>query len=180
MEVLKHEILEELNTVGKDKFPLAEELSLETFDSAVYVGTKDFFSKLKKFYQNRHQAASNLKEQKIRELTNTPGKRKEYELLKKSYTNDQVSSIALNNKVTHRIIEENGELIQKIYPVYMDPDPHHFLDFTSQMYQPVKYFAGFYIDTLLFNSIAIWLMSLFLIIALYFEWLKKIVTKNLY
>lgn len=178
VKVLRHEIAEELELVGADKFPEFEQLSYEAFDSAMYQHTKAFFDSLRKFYQLRHQNATKLKEALIKEITNSPAKRKDFERLRKQYTNEQVSSIALNNKVSHRIIEENDELIQKIYPVYMDPDPHHFFDFTSQMYQPQKYFAGFYINTLAFNLLAIWCMTLFLIVALYFEWLKKLVSKG--
>lgn len=178
IEVLRHEIIEELELVGQDKFPRLRDLTYEAFDSTMYSHTKEFFNSLRKFYQLRHQNASKLKESIIKEMSNTPAKRKQFERLRKEYTNEQVSSIALNNKVSHRIIEENDELIQKIYPVYMDPDPHHFFDFTTQMYQPKKYFAGFYIDTLAFNLLAIWSMTLFLIIALYFEWLKKLVSKS--
>ncbi len=180
LAIVKHEFLEELSYVGMDKFTHLDKLNRQEFDSTTYLEAKKFLSVLKKLYLNQHKHASATKEKLIANLTSTPDKREAFENLKKDYTNEQISSIALNNKVTHRIIEEDNELIQKIYPVYMEPDPHHMLDFTSQMYQPKKHFLGFYIDTLYFNLAMIWCMTIVLILALYFELMRRIVNREEY
>jgi hypothetical protein len=180
LAIVHHEFLEELKYVGEDKFELLGQLNREGFDSTIYEASKEFLNTLKKVYQSQHKKASESKEKLIAEMTSSPTKREEFEQMKETNTNEQITSIALNNKVTHRIIEEDDELIQKIYPIYMDPDPHHILDFTSQMYQPKKHFLGTNIETLFFNLTVIWIMTSMLILALYFELLRRIVNREEY
>ena len=65
--------------------------------------------------------------------------------------------------------------MQKIYPIYKDPDPEHMVDFDAQFYMPAKHFLNRNIDTLYFNLGVIWTMTIVLAIALYFEVLLKII-----
>ena len=75
----------------------------------------------------------------------------------------------------HRIIEKDGKLVQKIYPIYKDPDPVHSVDFDAQFYMPSKHFLNRNVDTLYFNMSVIWSMTIVLIITLYFEVLRKVI-----
>jgi hypothetical protein len=75
----------------------------------------------------------------------------------------------------NRIIEKDGQLIQKIFPIYKDPDPEHMVDFDAQFYMPSKHFLSRNIDTLYFNLGVIWSMTLALSITLYFEVLRRII-----
>ena len=75
----------------------------------------------------------------------------------------------------NRIIETEGKLVQKIYPVYKDPDPDHMVDFDAQFYMPAKHFLNQNIDTFWFNLGVIWSMTLVLAIALYWEVLRKVI-----
>ena len=78
-----------------------------------------------------------------------------------------------------RVITSDDELVQKIYPVYAKNEhPNHALDFRTNFYYPEKYFAGSYIDTKFFNLAIIWFMTVILFIAVYFDWLRKIVGGN--
>jgi ABC transport system ATP-binding/permease protein len=75
-----------------------------------------------------------------------------------------------------RIAEWEGELVQKIYPIYFDDHrPANGFDFRENFYVPTKYFLGNKYDTLYFNIAIIWSMTLLLYVALYFEGLKKLV-----
>jgi ABC transport system ATP-binding/permease protein len=76
---------------------------------------------------------------------------------------------------THRIIEKDGRLIQKIYPIYKDPDPDHAIDFDAQFYMPAKHFLNSDIDTFVFNTGVIWSMTILLILMLYFDILRRII-----
>ena len=75
-----------------------------------------------------------------------------------------------------RIIETRGRLIQKVYPIYKDPDPDHFIDFDAQFYLPTKHFMNATIDTFFFNLAVIWAMSILLYITLYFDLLRKLLS----
>jgi len=175
LAIVKHEFVEELKFVGIDKFKYIDKLNLDNFDSLVYSESKLFLNNLKKMYLNQYQTASKEKEATINNQSDTPEKRQDFEELKKLHTNEQINNIALNNKITNRIIEEDGELVQKIYPIYMSPDPSHLFDFTSQMFQPTKYFAGFVVDTFYFDITVIWMMTFLLVVALYYELLRRVI-----
>ena len=76
---------------------------------------------------------------------------------------------------TNRVIEKDGRLIQKIFPIYKDPDPEDIVDFDAQFYMPSKHFLSANIDTLYFNLGVVWCMTILLIFTLYFEVLRKII-----
>ncbi|MDL5049416.1 hypothetical protein QQ054_25710 [Oscillatoria amoena NRMC-F 0135] len=111
----------------------------------------------------------------ITSMTDTPEKEREYELLRDQYRNEAIAEFVKNLSETHRIIEKDGRLIQKIYPIYKDPEPEHVVDFDAQFYMPAKHFLNRNVDTLYFNTGVIWSMSLVLAIALYFDVLRRII-----
>jgi hypothetical protein len=53
--------------------------------------------------------------------------------------------------------------------------PKHFFDFSANLYQPSKHFAGLAIDTLYFNIMVIWSMTAVLFVTLYFDVLRKVI-----
>ena len=130
---------------------------------------------LKKFYVNRYNAADKRKEELIYALTNTPEKQALFNKFREAYHNEAITELVKNISETHRIIEEDGKLIQKIYPIYKDPDPDHAIDFNAQFYMPAKHFLSKDIDTFYFNTGVIWFMTLTLALALYFDVLRKII-----
>jgi hypothetical protein len=110
------------------------------------------------------------------ELTDDEQKKEAYEKQKMKFQNEAVTTMVENTQTPRRIVEWDGELIQKIYPIYFnDHRPEHLFDFRDNFYIPVKYFAGKKFDTLYFNLTVIWVMTIALYVALYYELLKKVV-----
>ena len=108
-------------------------------------------------------------------MTVTPAKLAAYDAMKMQYQNEQVATMVENKKEV-RIVEWEGELFQKIYPVYADAHrPRSPLDFAANFFVPTKYFMGKMFDTLFFNVAIIWTMSLVMYGTLYYELLKKVV-----
>jgi len=175
LTLLRHEISKELNYVGDDKFDHTDNLYLEKFDSTLYEHVNEFLETLRKFYVNRYNKADQYKDQIIHEMTNTPEKKASFEKLKSSYFNESIASLVKNQNDAHRIIEHEGMLIQKIFPIYMTPHPSNMFDFRDQFYVPHKHFMGKHFDTLYFNISIIWVMSLILILTLYFDIPRKVV-----
>ena len=96
--------------------------------------------------------------------------------MRNRYVNEAVSNAVKNISSSDRIVEYEGKLIQKIFPIYMDEHrPSHLFDFSANLYQPTKHFAGYYIDTLYFNITVIWAMTLLLFITLYFDVLQRFI-----
>lgn len=175
LTLLRYEISKELNSVGVNKFDRTEDLYLNKFDSTLYDHTNNFLENLRKFYINRYNKADQYKDRIIHEMTNTPEKKKDFELLKSKHFNESIAELVKNQNDAHRIIEHNEILIQKIFPIYMTPHPSYALDFRDQFYVPHKHFMGKHFDTLYFNISIIWIMSIILIMTLYFDIPRKVV-----
>lgn len=174
-DLLRHELAQEVEITGSKNSAFLEKLTLQRFDSSVYKQTYDFTETLKKFYINRFNLADREKEKKILSMTNTPEKEAAYEKFKERYHNEAIAEFAKNIAEPHRLIEKDGKLIQKIYPIYKDPDPEHMVDFDAQFYMPAKHFLNMNIDTLYFNTAVIWSMTLVLALALYADVLRKVI-----
>lgn len=175
-QLLSGEIRNELQYVGSDKFPGVEKLNPGDADSLTITRAAFFLTSLKKYYSNRMQQALDDKEYMVDSLTSTDAKKEEFERFRKRYVNKAVSDAVKNVAIPDRIIEFDGQLYQKIYPIFIqEQKPRHFLDFSANLYQPVKHFAGYMFDTLYFNIAVIWLMTIALFIALYFNLLKKLI-----
>lgn len=176
LDLLRDEISYELGYVGKDKLPEVEQLRIGKFDSTVFVKTATFLKALKQYYTLKLDKANSQKDTLIETLTSTPEKTAIFNTFHDRYVNEAVSDAVRNMTATDRIVEYDGKLIQKIYPIYMNEHrPMHFFDFSANLYQPTKHFAGFYIDTLYFNILVIWSMTLLLYVTLYFDVLKRVI-----
>jgi len=174
--LLQKEIRKELAIVGMKQFPNYTKLSVEEYSDGLYNEAVAFFDALKRYYTGKYNKAIDEKDNIIASMTDTPAKRKEYEYFRNSYHNTRISDVVKNVEETNRVAEVGGKLIRKIYPIYMDPPkPSFALDFRTQFYTPTKYFAGVYIDTLVFNILMIWFMSIVLMITLYFDLLRKLI-----
>jgi ABC transport system ATP-binding/permease protein len=176
LSLIQNEIRKELAVFGNDKLPVVGQLNPDEFNESVYKETMAFLNAIQQVYNNRRSEAKSKIDQMIKERTSNEERISSYNWMKNSFENDRISQMAKNLSSSKRIVESDGELLQKIYPVYARNDnPKHALDFRTNFYYPEKYFGGIYIDTKIFNTAIIWMMTLFLFIALYFDWLRKIV-----
>ncbi|MEM9858977.1 MAG: ATP-binding cassette domain-containing protein [Bacteroidota bacterium] len=175
LDLVKNEISKELRKIGKDKFPQIDKLVPESFDSALYETTFRFLESLRSYYSNRYNKADRAKEQKVFSLTDSPEKRKEFEKFKAKYRNEAIAEIVTKKNEQHRIVEAEDQLVQIIFPIYKQPEPDHLLDYREPFYVPKKHFLGVEFNTLPFNLLVIWLMTLTLCITLYFDLLRKLI-----
>jgi ABC-type multidrug transport system ATPase subunit/uncharacterized tellurite resistance protein B-like protein len=174
LEVIRNEIGSELKSIGKKDLVQLDRLVPARFDSSLYFETKDFLGQLSNFYIRRYNAADKIKEKKIAAMTQTREKREQFEMFRQQYHNETVAELVKNIGETNRIIEKDGKLIQKIFPVYKSPEPENLVDFNAQFYMPAKHFLNVDVDTFYFNVAVIWSMTLFLSLTLYHDVLRKI------
>jgi len=174
LNLVNREVSRELEGTDQKLDALAK-LTPELFDIATFDAIMKYLETLKKFYVNRFNSVDKQREKKIFDYTNTPEKQAQFNLFRESYHNEAITELVKNLNETHRIVEQDGKLVQKIYPIYKDPDPDHPIDFDAQFYMPSKHFLNQNIDTFYFNTGVIWSMSLALAISLYFDLLRKII-----
>ncbi|HRJ28318.1 MAG TPA: ATP-binding cassette domain-containing protein [Cyclobacteriaceae bacterium] len=175
LDLLRNEIRREAEWVERDHYEWIDNIAVNRFDSTTYSEAINFLGNLRRLYINRYNKADGEKEKKISQMTDTPEKAKSYAALRDGYRNEAIADFVKNLTETHRIIEKDGKLIQKIYPIYKDPDPDHFIDFDAQFYMPKKHFLNRNIDTLFFNTGVIWSMSFVLMLTLYFDLLRRVI-----
>jgi ABC-type multidrug transport system ATPase subunit len=174
--LLQNEIRHELAWTGASKLPEVEKLAIGKFDSTVFAKTMAYLSTLKRYYRMQADDAARRKERLIATLTTTPERAREFEAMRLAYVNKAVSDAVKNIATSERIVEYDGRLVQKIYPIYEDDhQPSHWFDFSANLHQPSKYFLGRTFDTLYFNLAVIWSMTIVLFITLYYDVLKRFI-----
>ncbi len=176
LALLQTEIKKELDAIGNaDKFKSITQLTRVGYDSAIHDEVAKFISTLRRYYLLKYERAEKEKQDYITRLTATPAGEKAYEQDRLAFQNEAINELVRNTVELNRVIEKDGELIQKIFPIYKTPEPDHWVDFNAQFYMPAKHFLGSNISTLLFNLLVMWAMTLLLAVALYFEWLRKVI-----
>ena len=176
LSLLKNEIANEINILGEDRFGQLDKLEVGKFDSATYLATNKFLNTLLEYYSIRYENAMADKDSLMTQLTDDEEKRADFNRLRDKYQNEEVTRMVENTRDPVRIVEWKGAMVQKIFPVYFDDHrPDNWFDFRDNFYIPTKHLAGRKVDTLYFNVTMIWVMTSILYVALYFEWLKKII-----
>ncbi len=173
LQLLRTELSNEIRKVGAE-FPQLENLEVGKFDLATHEATEQLLTVLKKLYSNRAAKARSDLDSMVLAMTDTPEKLAAFEREKMRFENESVTDMVENRNSLSKIVEWKGQLIQKEYPIYFDDHrPKHLLDISANFYNPTKHFWGREFDTLYFNITMIWVMSVLLYIALYFDLLKR-------
>ncbi|UII23092.1 ATP-binding cassette domain-containing protein [Fulvivirga ligni] len=170
--VMRNEIAKDSYREGIEKLDLNKQLTREGYTEEVSQTLTNYFTNYKAHYQDIYNKIVAQREKLMFNLQ----QQEDYDLneFKNKYFNESLADLVTNVNVKERIMEHNGELLQRINPVYNEPDqPENIIDYRTHFFAPTKYFFGVEIDTFWFNTIVIWLMTLILYITLYFEVLRK-------
>ena len=148
---------------------------LEKFTPEFNKKLEDFFAAYKKFYQDAYNRAVAAREGVIFKNENEKGSHYNLNAYKNKYYNESLADLVKNVSEKERIIEYEGQLLQQINPIFMDPKPTGPLDYRAHFFAPEKNLFGTMASTFLFNNIIIWIMTVLLYITLYFELLRKLI-----
>ena len=172
LTTLRNEITNVLKIIGVDKFTKIDQLTIDSFSPTLMHEAEAFFEDLRIYYNNKAKKGRVKKNEILDPIPNDA-----QALLKSKSHNKAIASLVKNISTPQRVIEVDNQLIQKIYPIFQEKrSPGHLMDFRTIFYAPSKYILGYHMDTLYFNLIIIWLMTLFLGISLYYDWLRKLVS----
>ena len=94
------------------------------------------------------------------------------------YHNERLADEVRKIYEKKKIVEFEHGLVRMIDPVYQDPNPSHPLDFRTHFFAPRKHFLGKFHETYTFNMIMIWVLTGFLYVALYYDWLGRVVRRG--
>ncbi|GAB4255773.1 MAG: ATP-binding cassette domain-containing protein [Vicingaceae bacterium] len=171
LELLRNEISKELKTNKKVSYDYLDQLYIDKISPEVFAATKSYFMELNRYYLDLYKEASSKRDQLASELNKDEASKELFIKMKDEYTNDALSDLVKDKNEFNKILELNNRLYQRADPIYQDAE-----SFRTHFFAPNKKFAGNLFDTYWVNIIVIWLMSLILGIALYFDWLKKLIT----
>lgn len=171
IKLLKNEF-KKLNIENKNiPYNKLNSLKIQFLDSNIYMYTKQYLDNLKTSYLKQKNSAFQDREAKYAELINEIGKEGVYKLKSENH-NTTLTDLVLNRIQLNKIYESNSYLIQKKDPIFMKPDSKIG---RAQFYTPFKLIGNIKIDTLYFNIIVIWLMSIAFYFLLFYDGLRKFI-----
>ena len=167
--VLRNEIAKEIGLTPQIPFQYLDQLYPEKVNEEVIEETTLYLKRLKKYYNKEYNIADANKDKIITEL-----QKKDKEAYLKSirlYQNEQLSDFVKNsNEKKKPIIEYKGRLIQKLDPIFVDPETKFI---KAHFYAPRKMLFGNFVPTFWINIMVIWVMTIMLYFILYFRLLSN-------
>lgn len=128
-----------------------------------------FLDILKKQYNITYNDAT----EQLDKLVSEMGEKK-YEQSQSLYVNESLQDLVTNRTEVQKIIVTDDELIQKDDPIYINPKNTRLLD--APFYTHQKYWLGIPMTTFVANLMVLWGMTIFLMICLYFDAFKRIIS----
>jgi hypothetical protein len=169
--VLQNEVKKEVSLNPFVPFDLSL-LTPENFNMDVAYSLKKFLDDMTERYVEMFTTANAEMEKTIQYLLQQDAPK--YTRIKNSYQNEHLGEILKKSFEKNKILEFNDELVQQIDPIYKDPSTTGLINMRTHFFAPRKFLAGRFFDTYWFNICLIWVYSAFLYVALYFDWLKKL------
>jgi len=167
-------LLYEVNHLGQitgepfKKYPF----TLEQFKDKKFVKWLNrYLTDVKLDYSHKRQDAAREKDKIYEQLIKELGSKDAVIKLKNDNYNEELADLVQNKRNLIRIKDGKNEMIRKIDPIFYYPENSYG---RAHFYAPVKKIGNYFIDTLWFNVIFIWLTTLFMYIVLQFNWLRKL------
>lgn len=172
IELLRNEISKETKINKKVTCDVLAQINDKSYSPAVAAAIKVYLTNIKNYYINvQNTAYKKLDEVKL-SMQKNPAEKEKFLELAENFDNENLNNLVKNSGELNRCIEKDGKLIQQIDPVYQDPVESKLG--RAHFFAPRKNFMGTYFSTYWFNICVIWVMSIVLIITLYFEVFKKV------
>lgn len=176
--LLNYELRKERSYSKKVKLTkTVDSLDLAHYKPTIGAKIKKYLVKLNDHYIKAYNKANRQKDDIVSAMQSTPALKEQFIEKQNTYLNESLSDLVKNNKEANRIVEREGVFIQKLDPIYLDPQfATNTVDIRAHFFAPKKQFFNAFYDTFWVNIIFIWLMSLILYVTLYFESLKKLLS----
>ncbi len=171
LALLKNELGKEMRRQPRIDFKVLDELTLEKFDIKVYNATLEYIGQLNEVYGEQFLKANVQRERSIQYMLDKDATK--YNEIKDAFYNEAAADIVRKTFDKNKILRDGDKLIQIVDPIYQMPEPEGILTFRAHFFAPYKYFGGKYWDTIWFNIIAIWVISVILYFVLYFDCCKR-------
>ncbi|CAN5270472.1 ATP-binding cassette domain-containing protein [soil metagenome] len=170
-----HSLMVQLDDMAKKSAAVKPE-NFSSDDANVMRG---YLNLVNSIYMKVFNSNSDARDKKIRDLEADPdpkkteAKKAEFNRTKDDYLSESMADLVLNKNEFNKIIEQDGILIQRADPVFLEPYQSNYGN--SHFFAPRKKIFGHYFETFWVNLCVLWGMSLIMAITLYFDVLRKII-----
>ena len=175
LEIIRKSLADEQVKSGLEGIDLSKEWPINMYTPAMDKKLEAYFDAYKKFYQIRYNRVVAEREKLASTLESDKSSGYNLNQAKNKYYNESLADLVKNVTEKDRIVEYNGELIQQINPIFLDPKTDNPLDYRTHFFAPYKNLFGTPVSTYWFDVMVIWMMTIILYITLYFELLRKLV-----
>ncbi|HTB06699.1 MAG TPA: ATP-binding cassette domain-containing protein [Bacteroidia bacterium] len=172
--LLKNEIVKQLMQTPSVPYTCLDSLDVQHFTNSLANKTTVYLSAVNDFYIGEYNKVFDARDKLVQSLNSNDASRTAFLQEKDDYSNDNLSDVVTNhNDFTNKIIEVDHELIQRADPIFLDPIKSSIFG-NAQFYAPTKRMFGQLLDTYWVNMGIIWVMTIVLMITLYFNGLKRL------
>ena len=149
---------------------MEESLNLKAFEQ---IG--EYLDLLEMDFRVNKREAWNSKDSLVNTIVINDIEKEKLLRLRTDYTNNGLVRFVLNEEMIEKSIQTPKRIIQKFEPVFKAPVTKNG---RSHFCAPYKMMGAMKIDTFIFNMIVIWLVSVLLYLALYFNLLRRVISKS--
>ena len=168
LTVIRNEIIKEMAFTPKIAYEYLDALTPDKVTPEVIAAAINYVELIRRYYIEYFNFANGKRNALIEKLEREEGNL--YLRLREKHHNETLEEFVLNKNEATTLIEYKGELIQKMDPVFLEPQ-HPFIK--AHFYAPQKQVFGNYIDTYIVNVIVLWVMTIGFYLILYFRLLKR-------
>ncbi len=166
--VVQNEIRKETRLLPDITFEYTDYLTPEKVTPDVVKDALTYIERVRRYYVAYYNNANNLKDAIVTRYENED--KEAFQKLRDDHYNLSLEEFVLAKNETQKIIVFNGEIVQKLEPVFMDPNPKFI---KAHFYAPAKNLFRLQASTFVVNTIVLWLIAAILYLVLYFRLLKR-------
>lgn len=155
-----------------DSYPGLQNLYPEQFSISVGRDAIRWLKEYQSGLSTYRERLSSEKDALIDSLKQAAGGAEELLKKRRTYLNNQVADLVLNRNEFHKIVKKDGILLRKMEPIYMYPVKKNG---RAHFYASVKRLGSYFIPTLVFNLIVLWIMSIVLYFLLRYSVLQTVI-----
>ena len=124
-------------------------------------------------YRNRYRNAVDMRDSTYKNLVDRLGGEENFLSFKQKYYNKQLAAVLTNEKEIMHYSVHDGEMIPIKDAIYRNPARH---GWRAHFYAPVKNFFKKQVETFWFNLAVIWFFTGTLLVLLYYDVIRKVLT----
>jgi ABC-type multidrug transport system ATPase subunit len=170
LAVIRNEFAKEMNANPKIKFIHLNEMTIDKINDAAIEDAQTYLDQLNRYYIKLFNKANDQKDELVNSLQRNPEEKENFLDLKRRYANETLEEFVTNYSEVSKLVEYDGQLIQKMDPIYLDPSSPMI---KAHFYAPRKMVFGTFFPTFWVNVFVIWFMTLFLYMVLYYRLLLR-------